>query len=106
LAITRAASVETIAGSPAAKKSDSRSVLRYDRPWIGRRSSSIWRRRAGMCRWASGTSRVSANSLPDSNAWGSDSWEAWKLLQQFEDLQRLYIHDRDRLERELAKIRN
>jgi hypothetical protein len=37
---------------------------------------------------------------------GSDSWEAWKLLQQFEDLQRLHIHDRDRLERELAKIRN
>jgi len=37
---------------------------------------------------------------------GHDSSEARRLLQQFEELQRLHIGDRDRLVKKLAEISN
>ena len=36
---------------------------------------------------------------------GGDTREAWKLLSRFEDIQRMHIGDRDRMEKELAQTR-
>jgi hypothetical protein len=35
---------------------------------------------------------------------GHDSWLAKQLLARFEEIQQLYVYDRDRLENELAQL--